>query len=266
VIQIIRRKFVKSLQVRGVWGTAWQCVRFAVDHCLEWTPRRRRARAHRVAKDREFDERYGVDTGGRIDLDALEIEAENWRYGGGYAPSPVVDIGKMLAPFGIPVEEYVFIDLGSGKGRILLLASHVPFKRIVGVEFAAQLHRIAEENVRSYHGPDRRGTDVELRHMDAAAYPFPDEPCVLWLYNPFGMEVMTKVVANLEASLQRCPRDAIVIYLNPLVASPWDNSSLFENASKIDNFSIYRSVVGRPGAITLPDRSGAVQVSAPAVP
>ena len=46
--------------------------------------------------------------------------------------------------------DFTFIDLGSGKGRVLLMASDYPFKKIIGVEFMPELHRAAQENITGY--------------------------------------------------------------------------------------------------------------------
>jgi hypothetical protein len=48
------------------------------------------------------------------------------------------------------LQDFTFIDLGSGKGRVLLMAAAYGFKRIIGVEFMPELHRVAEENIRKY--------------------------------------------------------------------------------------------------------------------
>src|ERR1700691_5447899 len=46
----------------------------------------------------------------------------------------------------IDLSEFVFVDLGSGKGRTLLMASDYPFQRIVGVELLPALHETAKGN------------------------------------------------------------------------------------------------------------------------
>ena len=43
--------------------------------------------------------------------------------------------------------EDVFVDYGSGKGRVVIMAAESPFRKVIGVEFSAQLHAIAKENV-----------------------------------------------------------------------------------------------------------------------
>lgn len=36
----------------------------------------------------------------------------------------------------VPLQDYDFLDFGSGKGRTLLMAASFPFKKITGVEFS----------------------------------------------------------------------------------------------------------------------------------
>ena len=46
--------------------------------------------------------------------------------------------------------EYVFVDIGAGKGFALLVAAEHPFKRVMGIEFSESLARIARENIQTY--------------------------------------------------------------------------------------------------------------------
>src|SRR5579862_5607431 len=43
--------------------------------------------------------------------------------------------------------EYTFLDIGSGKGKILFLAAEYPFRRVLGIEFALELHQQAQQNI-----------------------------------------------------------------------------------------------------------------------
>lgn len=111
---------------------------------------------------------------------------------------------------------YTFIDFGSGKGRVLLLASEYPYKKIIGVEFAEELHQIALKNIRNYRSRSQRCRDVESIHMDAAEYEIPPHtPLVLHFFNPFGPPVMSRVVANLQSSIDEHPRQVFMIYHSP---------------------------------------------------
>ena len=101
--------------------------------------------------------------------------------------------------------DFTFIDLGSGKGRTLLMASDYPFRRIIGVEFLQSLHEIAQQNLQQYKSESQQCFTVESICNDATAFRFPDESMVMFLFNPFPESGMRKVFANLEQSLHAHP-------------------------------------------------------------
>ena len=107
------------------------------------TPERRRQRYGDV----EYDWEYRMDTtsatvGWRDRLLGLLHSP--------YQPTEPTLFEEMLASLKIDFRNFTFIDLGSGKGRALLLASAYPFRRIVGVELLPALNRIAQENLENY--------------------------------------------------------------------------------------------------------------------
>ena len=115
----------------------------------------------------------------------------------------------------------VFVDFGCGKGRAILLAATYPFKRIVGVEFSPQLAETARRNLLTYRNPGQVCRDIEMVLCDAVDFPIPDDPLVLFFYNPFGAEVMERVVGNVRRSLEGHPRPLTVIYYNPAHERFW---------------------------------------------
>jgi SAM-dependent methyltransferase len=52
---------------------------------------------------------------------------------------------QIMQAISVDFSQFTFVDLGCGKGRVLLMASDYPFQRIVGVEFMPELHRAAEK-------------------------------------------------------------------------------------------------------------------------
>ena len=111
--------------------------------------------------------------------------------------------------------QYTFIDMGSGKGRVLFVAAEYPFRKVMGVEFSNALHDDAVANLKRYKFPRRRCADIEPVHADAREFEFPDDNLVIYLFNPFGAEVMERMLENLERSLERHPRHVIVVMLWP---------------------------------------------------
>jgi hypothetical protein len=128
---------------------------------------------------------------------------------------------------------FAFVDLGSGKGRALLVASELPFAKIIGVELSRELHRIAEQNLGRYRSASQRCTTFSLYCMNASEYTFGPEPLVLFLSNPFGRETIRRVLANLEASLVAMPRDAYLVYVNPRFKELMQNSPYLQRVRKV---------------------------------
>ncbi len=114
------------------------------------------------ALDAHFDHRHGVDTAGIISLGYLSIASKNCSFGYSYEPTHWIDFEEILERFNIEYEHYILIELGPGKGKVLLLASHLAFKKIIGIEFSRELHEIAERNVASYRSDRQRLGELSM--------------------------------------------------------------------------------------------------------
>jgi SAM-dependent methyltransferase len=134
---------------------------------------------------------------------------------------------EMMNALAIDFPQFTFIDIGSGKGRALLLASEFPFYRIVGVELLPNLNRIARENIRKFSDRHARSGSIETICADATEFPFPEAPLVLFLNNPLPEPGLQKLVSNLESSLRSKPRVVFVVYANPVLEQVLSNSHLF---------------------------------------
>ena len=149
---------------------------------------------------------------------------------------------EMLEQNGVDLSEFTFIDLGSGKGRTLLMASDSPFRRVVGVELLPALHTIAEENLSRYKADSQRCFVLEAVCSDATAFVFPDEPLVLYLFNPFPESGLRKAIQNLENSLRSHPRAAYVLYHNPLLEHVLREHSFLKKVAGTHQYSIFTAV------------------------
>src|SRR5690606_348286 len=89
-------------------------------------------------QDRWFDLIHGTDTAQAVQLTDLDIRSENVERGVAYSPTTAMSLKSLLKSLDLPAGS-VFVDIGSGKGKTLLLASDYGFKRVVGVEFAGEL-------------------------------------------------------------------------------------------------------------------------------
>jgi predicted RNA methylase len=164
-----------------------------------------------VRADRRFDCAHGVDTGGSIQLDSLSIGGPNRSLGNEYVPTSANSFAWMMRALPSDIAGHVFIDIGAGKGRTLLLASKFPFSKIIGVEFARELVAIAQKNIERF-GSSSRDQAIEIIETDAAQFEFPRDPLVVYLYNPFSPTLFAKVLSTLVASLKSSPRNCFLIY------------------------------------------------------
>lgn len=225
-----RERLAFSLRHRGLRGTfarALFCAR-------QWlTPR-----AWRNAR---FDSTHGVDTSGRIAQYELGGGQPAAAYAVEYRPSPVTEFLRILKDLDIDYEQWTFLDLGAGKGRAVLLASHFRFRRIVGVEFDPGLSRIAEANVAVYTNHARRCNDIRIVCGDAASYPLPADCTVIYMNNPFQGAVMERVVNNIDASLAANPRDLIVVYWNPFCSELLGRAHSLQRTVHKAQYAIYTS-------------------------
>jgi tRNA G46 methylase TrmB len=143
-----------------------------------------------------------------------------------YQPTEPGLFQEMLASLQIDFREFAFIDVGSGKGRVLLMAADYPFRRVIGVELLPALHRVAAENIRKYKSDSQECMLIEVLCEDAREFVFPRGPLVLYLFNPLSESGLLDLLSNLERSLRETPRPVFVLYHNPqlehvLLHCPW---------------------------------------------
>jgi hypothetical protein len=142
--------------------------------------------------------------------------------------------------------DYTFIDMGSGRGRVLFLAAEYPFRRIEGVEFATELHLQAQANIVRFRGVKQNCTRVESVNVNAVEYTFPNENVVVFFFNPFGTEVMHKVLSNLEASLDAKPREAWLVITDAQLAPTVRRHPRFQSVEESRRYCVYQAVHGSP--------------------
>lgn len=185
------------------------------------------------------DRKYGSETGGRIPLERLRIDSPNVKVGVQYEPVSELYFHRMLGAVDLPPDTYAFVDLGSGKGRALLMAAEYPFARYVGIDFSPELHEIAERNVERYKARTGSTQSFELRVGDAAGFEFPPEPIALHLFNPFGEPVLRQVLDRLAASLRESPRNVLVFYKNPQHRRLFEEAPFLSRVKATSQYAVY---------------------------
>jgi SAM-dependent methyltransferase len=177
--------------------------------------------------EKRFDQAMGVDTSAFVLKDDLDIEPVRKKHAVRYQPTSAPQFRQVMSALNISMPEFTFIDFGSGKGKVLMLASELGFKNVIGIELSKSLHAIARENIEKYQSRYKDAAKPVCLNMDAAKFTIPPEPAVLYFYNPFNDEVMGLVLSNVEQSLRESPRQLFVVYNTPVEQDIFDKSLIF---------------------------------------
>ncbi len=180
-------------------------------------------------KDRVLDQRFGISTVGTVLTDDMGVDGEKKDHAIEYSPTGHIEFGILLEKLGrcTDLSGCSFIDYGSGKGRVVLMASEFPFVRSMGVEMSPKLHAAAEQNIRSFHSPRQQCQDVRSILGDATKLEIPDGPIVAFFFNPFDDVILSRVMANLQQAWSASPREMVCIYHNPVHRDLFDNSEFW---------------------------------------
>ena len=205
---------------QGVANRYW----WAMSLAEQYSPRK----LYHQWKGYRFDRRYGIDTNRSMAVSEIGVETEEAQHATRYRATSVGFLRYLFKRNPVACENFVFVDLGSGKGRVLIEAASFPFKRIIGVEFSRRLHLVAEESVSKYEASNKSKSRIELQCKSATEFTPPTENTIFYLYNPFDADILSKAMQTLTISLRKVDRKILIVYLNPRWFSIIEATGIFE--------------------------------------
>jgi SAM-dependent methyltransferase len=172
------------------------------------------------SREHPYDVLEGIRTSGSVPGFLLrtgdDIDRPTTNYGGCQPSVARHALDQVPEP-----RRFAFVDLGCGKGRVLAVASEFPFHTIVGIELSPTLADIATHNAAAVAARHPGRTPIAIRTGDAVAVPLPDGPLVVFMYNPFGADVVSRLLARLGGEPDR---ELFVVYVNPVHGALLDRS------------------------------------------
>jgi SAM-dependent methyltransferase len=181
-----------------------------------------------------FDQLHGTDTSGlipgRVIARGTNARVEELTAYYGVAPSilqGILDIWlQQTKPQ--PIQKTVFLDIGAGKGRAMLLASRFPFLRVEGVELSPALAAIAQANITLWQqDPSAEALAPLTLHLaDATNHPLPTEPTLAFLFHPFELPILRRFLRHIEKSLAQDPKTRASRHFDLLYINAEHNSLL----------------------------------------
>ena len=220
---------------RGTLGALRQYTTAAIALFRDLTPGRRKSRYGDI--DYDFD--HAVDT--TWANVPLRTRIRELLSGAQYQASEPALFHRILSAVPASPEGFTFIDLGSGKGRTLLMASDYPFRQILGAELLSELNVIAQKNIGRYHSDQQKCFNIESICSDAREFEFPGDRLIVYLFNPFPDYVLRTVLENLQKSLNATPREVYVIYHNLVHEDIFRSQPWLREVCRTHQFAIYRA-------------------------
>lgn len=171
--------------------------------------------AYNVLADYSFDWTHGTETTRWVKVDEFKTPSDNKAHAVHYQASKARMVRTLLKQLELPTDG-AFVDLGCGKGRVLLLASRHGFKRVVGVDFCTSLCLQARRNAALFRQRYPDSAPIEVIESDAAHYAYRGDEIIFYLYNPFNEIVLSRALERIGESVRKSPRAVWLIYNTPL--------------------------------------------------
>lgn len=178
---------------------------------LALSPAIREARS----QDLSFDRRWGTDTSAMVSIRDMSFPTALAKEAVHYQPSMPDTVEILLQLLPVTPSEFTFLDIGCGKGRMVLCAAMIPFERAIGVEYSEDLVQIARQNALILAQNGGSSVASEFWTGDASQYFPPSENLLCYLYNPFGPTVLASFLDNLERSAKSSGKDVFIAYTDP---------------------------------------------------
>ncbi len=183
------------IKSRGICKTVGEAGQYLVERCCNLY----------------YDNVLGISTLRNVSTHSLKYDDPSCHK---YTATDYKSFRKVMQHVKIRANKDVFLDYGSGMGRVLIMAANYPFRKVVGVELSPKLNRIALSNIQNVR-KKLKCKDIEVVQADAAAYCLPSKVTVIYFYAPFSGETLNRVLDNVQNSLILEPRKLTIICRNP---------------------------------------------------
>lgn len=191
-----------------------------------------------------FDFTHNTDTMSWISLNDLKIESDNIEDGIDYQPTLQFYFKKVMKSLDLD-KECTFVDVGCGKGRVLMLAAEYGFKKVIGLEFSHELVQITHRNLEIFSRKHKCQTEFHVIKVDAADYKY-DEIDIFYFFNPFGESTLKKVLSKIVKSVRKHKRkDIFIIYCNPIwghIIENYDFQNIKEFVNPVADIRVYKYI------------------------
>jgi SAM-dependent methyltransferase len=185
-----------------------------------------------LIKERHYENKFGIETS---TIYLLRDKLSLYKDGEDYQPTPYKKLEKVIE-YLKPGSDDVCVDLGCGKGRVVIFFASQRVKKVIGVELVENLVEIAKKNLANLKIKDR--APVEIFQGDVTGFNF-EEGTIFFLFNPFGYQTLERVILNIKNTLVTNPRKIRILYYNPVHRQVLDNEDWLILEGQVEKTNIF---------------------------
>ena len=158
--------------------------------------------------------KYGSNTFIPIELKNLTIVGGDIKKASRYEAVSFYMLEQLLHAFRKIAGHTSIVDLGSGKGRVMMTAPFFGFTDITGIDFAKELCEQATANMKE---KEKKFPHIKWKVLNENVedYNIDKTDSVFFMFNPFDQAVLKKFLINLDASCDLFPRTIYFLYASP---------------------------------------------------
>jgi predicted RNA methylase len=171
--------------------------------------------------------KYGTNTFIPVDLKELTIKNGDIKKASRYEPVSFYMLEKLFAAFRKISTRGSIVDLGCGKGRMMMVAPHFGFNHVTGIDFAKEMCEQATVNMIEKE-KQFSGIKWKVINENILDYCISSSDSTFFMFNPFTEEVLQEFLKKLDDSCHQFPRKIHFLY-----ASPQYQSALLDNGYAI---------------------------------
>jgi SAM-dependent methyltransferase len=163
-----------------------------------------------VCEDWFFDFRYGVRTSSVVEVSQLDISENDKSHAVRYKPTRARYFRKLMELYPLP-SSTVFVDVGCGLGRVVLLSALQGYRKTIGLELSPTLAAGAERNLAAYRQRNPNLGETTIVCTNVLHHELEHNETAFFLFWPFDREVTHQFIDLLKTSLRKSPRDVTLI-------------------------------------------------------
>ena len=163
-----------------------------------------------------LDRFYAIETRKCLPVTSMDVNSVSIKHGRRYQPVTYRLFNKIFKELDYDWSNYNFIDIGSGKGRAIFMATNYGFKSIIGLEYAKNLCEDCQKNLNNFKKYNKKiHSQIEIVNQDALVFTPSKGPNVFFMYNPFDGSILRKFLNNLIEKNAIGSND-LFVYVNPI--------------------------------------------------